>query len=43
MAGRIRVKAKAKAKAKAKEFAERIADIQLPVQAGDVNFEQASL
>ena len=32
---------KAKAKAKAKESAERIADINLQVQTGDVNFEQA--
>ena len=34
-------KDKAKAKAKAKESAERIADINLQVQTGDVNFEQA--
>jgi len=29
-------------KDKAKEFADRIADINLQVQTGDVNFEQAS-
>ena len=30
-----------KAKAKAKEFSDPIADINLQIQTGDVNFEQA--